>query len=37
MVINLVEMFGKNYVIEATSSEFVIFEKLDLPMEGSAR
>lgn len=37
MVINLVEMFGKNYVIEATSSEFVVFEKLDLPMEGSAR
>lgn len=37
MVINLVEMFGKSYVIEATSSGFVVFEKLDPPIEGSAR
>lgn len=36
-VINLVTMFGKDYVIDQTSKERIVFEKLKGPVEGIVR
>lgn len=36
-VINLVEMFGRDFVIDQTGKGRIIFEKLSPPIEGSAR
>lgn len=36
-VINLIAMFGKNYVIEQTGKERIIFEKLEEPVIGMIR
>ena len=33
MVINLIEMFGKDFVIENTGNDKIIFEKLHLPLK----
>ena len=33
IVINLVKMFGKDGIIEATSNESIVFEKLEKPIE----
>ena len=36
-VINLIAMFGKNYVIEQTGKERIVFEKLKEPVNGMIR
>ena len=36
-VINLVDMFGRDFVIDQTGKGRIIFEKLSPPVEGSAR
>lgn len=36
-VINLISMFGKDYVIEQTGKERIIFEKLEEPVSGMIR
>ena len=36
-VINLIAMFGKDYVIEQTGKERIIFEKLEEPVIGMIR
>ena len=37
IVINLVKMFGKDFVIEQTGKDRIVFEKLEFAIEGDGK